>query len=75
MTADTQITVFKPYPFEAGEKIYIEDGPRRGDWLVVDVTDKKVRLKCPVSSKEFQWNRFCYHTEIRTVTQWPQPDE
>ncbi len=53
--------IFKQYPFKAGQKIYIQDGPRKGDWEVVDVTDKKVRLKCPVSLKEFEWNRFCYN--------------
>jgi hypothetical protein len=30
-------TVFRPYPMEAGQKIYIESGPRRGDWEVIGV--------------------------------------
>ena len=74
MAAKTMITVFTPYPFKVGEKIYIAGGVRKGDWLVTGVTDKKVQLKCPISGKEFQWTRFCYRTEARQVDQWPQPD-
>ncbi|MGB5987210.1 MAG: hypothetical protein WBG37_18040 [Desulfobacterales bacterium] len=74
MAAKTTITVFTPYPFKEGDKIYIADGPRKGDWLVKGLTDKKVHLQCPVSDKKFEWARFCYHTETRQVDQWPQPD-
>jgi hypothetical protein len=61
------ITVFTPYPFRPGQKINITEGPRRGDWVVAEVTDKKVRLRCPVSYREFDWDRFCYFVkeEIR----------
>ncbi len=30
---------FRSYPFRVGEKIHIEDGPRRGDWEVVGVSE------------------------------------
>ena len=68
------VTVFTPFEFHIGQKIYIEKGPRRGDWEVVGITEKKVRLKCPVSLREFEWNRFCYQTDERTFDTWPQKD-
>ena len=56
-------TVFKPYPFKLGQKIKIDGGPRNGDWEVVDFTGHKVKLRCPISSREFEWDRFCYFVE------------
>ncbi len=73
MTTAT-VTVFRPYPFEIGQKIYIEDGPRRGDWEVVGLSERKVRLRCPISKREFEWNRFCYFTEEASDSPWPHPD-
>ena len=73
MTEHT-VTLFKPYPFYKGQKINIEEGPRKGDWEVVGVTDRKVKLRCPISNKEFEWNRFCYFTEEQNGRQWPQKD-
>lgn len=60
-----QVIFFRPYPFAPGQKIHIEDGPRRGDWLVVGTDERKVTLRCPVSGREFVWDRFCYFTEER----------
>ncbi len=71
MTAHTVIT-FKPFPFLVGQKIYIDGGPRSGDWEVVAVTEHKVKLRCPVSHREFNWNRFCYFSEEREGVQWPR---
>ncbi len=34
-----KVVTFRPYPFRVGEKIHIEDGPRRGDWEVVGVSE------------------------------------
>lgn len=68
------VTMFTPFEFQVGQKIYIEKGPRKGDWEVVGVTEKKVRLKCPVSLREFEWNRFCYQTGERILDEWPQKD-
>jgi len=65
------VTIFKPYPFEVGQKIHIDGGPRKGDWEVVAVTDRKVKLRCPFSKKEFDWNRFCYVSEALKGVQWP----
>ena len=73
MTEHT-VTLFKPYPFHDGQKINIEEGPRKGDWEVVGVTDRKVKLRCPISNREFEWNRFCYFTEEQNGRQWPQED-
>lgn len=68
------ISIFKPYSFHRGQKLSIESGPRKGDWEVVDCSERKVRLRCPVSGKEFEWNRFCYHVTDKAVDVWPQKD-
>jgi hypothetical protein len=69
------VTVFKPYDFVLGQKIYIENGPRKGDWEVVNMTDRKITLQCPISLKTFEWNRFCYFVENAKVAVWPRRDE
>ena len=68
------VTRFTPYPFRVGQKIHIQEGPRRGDWEVVGVTDHKLTLKCPISHKEFTWSRFCYFMEEQKGVEWPQKD-
>jgi hypothetical protein len=68
------VVVFRPYPFQIGQKIHIETGPRKGDWEVIAVSDRTVKLRCPVSLKEFEWNRFCYFMEDREIDRWPQED-
>ena len=72
--ANEKVTIFRPYPFEVGQKIYIEAGPRRGDWEVIGVSDRKLKLRCPISKREFEWNRFCYVMEESTDSPWPHPD-
>ena len=67
------VLIFRPYPLEVGHKIFIESGPRRGDWEVVTVGDRSVRLRCPVSHREVEWDRFCYLVEERNDP-WPHPD-
>jgi hypothetical protein len=69
-----KISFFRPYPFVAGEKIHIEEGPRSGDWEVIGVGPRKVRLRCPISRREFEWDRFCYFVEARSQAKWPQTD-
>ncbi len=69
----TDVTVFSPYDFFEGQKINIASGPRKGDWEVVGLTERKVKLKCPISFKEFEWNRFCYFVEDRQ-DRWPRED-
>ena len=69
-----KVTIFKSFPFEVGQKIYIEDGPRHGDWEVVGVSDRKVKLRCPISKREFDWDRFCYFMEESADSPWPHPD-
>ncbi len=68
------VVVFKPYPFKVGQKIRIENTRRSGDWLVAAIGENSVTLKCPISQKEFEWNIFCYTTEVRKQTNWPQTD-
>ena len=69
-----KVSIFKPYPFEVGQKIYIEDGPRRGDWEVIGLSERKVKLRCPISKREFEWNRFCYFAKEDHHGPWPHPD-
>ena len=68
------VTIFKPFAFSIGQKIYIDSGPRSGDWEVIGLTDRKVTLKCPISHREFAWDRFCYVVEERTEEAWPHED-
>jgi hypothetical protein len=64
---------FRPYPLQVGQKIFIDGGPRRGDWEVIGLSDRKVRLRCPFSGREVEWDRFCYLVEKQTGT-WPHSD-
>jgi hypothetical protein len=66
------VLLFKPYPMAVGQKIHIEGGPRGGDWEVIEVSERKVKLRCPVSFREFEWNRFCYFAEEQQDREWPQ---
>ncbi|MDD3813218.1 MAG: hypothetical protein PHZ02_01120 [Desulfocapsaceae bacterium] len=70
----TPVTVFTPYPFTIGEKIHISEGTRHGDWIVANLDDKKITLRCPVSGKEFCWNRFCYLVDTREQ-EWPKGEK
>ncbi len=72
--ATETVILFRPYAFKIGQKIYIEGGPRRGDWEVVGLSERKVRLRCPISKREFEWNRFCYFVEEASDSPWPHPD-
>ena len=55
----SKVVYFEPYPFSVGQKLNIKGGPRKGDWKVIGVSDKKVKLRCPISLREFEWSRFC----------------
>ncbi len=68
------VVVFRDYPFQIGQKIRIEGGARNGDWEIIGVSDKKVKLRCPVSHREFEWDRFCYFVDKRNGVDWPQRD-
>ncbi len=70
---DHDVTVFNQYPFKKGQKIRIENSGRAGDWEVIDVSDHKVKLRCPISKKEVEWRRFCYYVEDKQMA-WPQDD-
>ena len=72
--ADHTVIILRPYPFEAGQKIRIDGGPRGGDWEVIDISERKMKLRCPVSGREVEWDRFCYLIEERDGVEWPQRD-
>jgi hypothetical protein len=65
------VTVFKPFDFKVGQKIRIDGGKRGGDWEVIGVTEAKVKLRCPVSGREFEWPQFCYQVDERDNETWP----
>jgi len=67
-----QVAVFNPFPFTVGQRIHIAGGPRGGDWLVIGLSERKVQLRCPVSGREVEWDRFCYLAETREQ-EWPMP--
>ena len=69
-----EVAVFHTYRFHEGQKIRIDGGPRSGDWEVVGLDERKVRLRCPVSGREVEWNRFCYLVEEREGEEWPRRD-
>lgn len=69
-----RISFFRLYPFEVGQKITIEGGKRQGDWEVIGITERKVQLRCPVTSKEVEWDRFCYFVREEEVAEWPHTD-
>jgi hypothetical protein len=72
--ATHDVVLFRPYPFQVGQKLNVEGGPRGGDWEVVGVSVRKVRLRCPISNREFEWDRFCYFVEEQNGMEWPQKD-
>jgi len=69
-----QVTVFQVYPLQVGQKLNIADGPRRGDWLVIGLSERKMQLRCPVSGREVEWERFCYLVEELSQEEWPSKD-
>jgi len=69
------VTLFEPYPFRIGQKIRITSGKRYGDWEVIGLSETKVKLRCPISFREFEWDRFCYRVEERRGEVWPLKSE
>jgi hypothetical protein len=31
-------------------------------------------LRCPISKRQFEWDRFCYFVEERPEERWPHKD-
>jgi hypothetical protein len=69
-----KVIIFKPYPMEVGQKIYIDGGPYRGDWEVIGIDDKKIRIRCPITHKELEKARFCFFVEESEDSPWPHPE-
>ena len=69
--AGDTVLILRPYPVRVGQKITIEGGPRRGDWEIIEVGDRKLRLRCPVSRKELDCDRFCYVVTEAAGIPWP----
>lgn len=66
------VTVFRPYQFQVGQKIRIEDSRRSGDWEIAAIGEQKITLRCPISKKEFEWAKFCYLVEEEEGVEWPR---
>ncbi len=66
-----RVIFFRPYPAQVGDKITIQGGPWGGDWEIIEVGDRKIKLKCPISHKELEKDRFCYFVEERDEEPWP----
>ena len=66
------VTVFKSYPFQVGQKIRIEDSRRKGDWEIAAIGANTITLRCPLSQKEFEWAKFCYLVDEEKGVEWPQ---
>lgn len=71
--AEERVTVFRPFPLKSGQKIFIDGGPRGGDWEVIEVSERKLKLRCPHSGREVEWDRFCYFVE-ECDQPWPQKE-
>ena len=67
------VAIFRPYPFLIGQRIYIDSGPRHGDWEVIDVEEDRIRLRCPVSGRQVIWRQFCYLIWEGLGEPWPHP--
>jgi hypothetical protein len=65
------VLILRPYPVRVGQEITIEAGPRRGDWEIIGVGDRKLRLRCPISHKELDCDWFCYVVTEAAGIPWP----
>jgi hypothetical protein len=68
------VLVLRPYPVRVGQKIFIEAGPRHGDWEIIEVGDRQLKLRCPVSHKIIETERFCYVVQEAAGVPWPHQD-
>ncbi|THB71438.1 MAG: hypothetical protein D6B25_18655 [Desulfobulbaceae bacterium] len=68
------VTIFKTFPFKVGQKIRIENHRRAGDWEVESISEHTVSLRCPISGKVFEWNKFCYLSGEEQSDRWPTKD-
>jgi hypothetical protein len=69
--AEHEVIVFREYQLKVGQKIHIADGFRRGDWLVIGCSERKIRLRCPVSGVEIECEKVFFFAEKRRQTEWP----
>ena len=69
--AEHEVIVFREYQLEAGQKIHIDDGFRRGDWLVTGSSEGKIQLRCPVSGVEIECEKTFFFAEKRRQPEWP----
>jgi len=68
------VTIFRPYHLQPGQKIHIGGGPRRGDWEVIEVGERKIKLRCPVSLRVIECDHFCFFIEEATGVPWPRQE-
>ncbi len=68
------VKIFRPYQFQLGHKIYIAGGPRGGDWEVIEVGERKIKLQCPVSLRVIECDHFYFFVEEASGLEWPRHD-
>ena len=73
--AGDTVLILRPYPVRVGQKITIVAGPRRGDWEIIGVGDRKLRLRCPISHRELDSDWFCYVVTEAAGISWPHRHE
>ena len=66
------VAVFEPYPFCVGQKIRIENSRRAGAWEIAAGGDNTGPLRCPISNKTFDWNKFCDLVAEEEDAVWPR---
>ena len=69
---EQKVTLFRPYPMKVGQKLLVDGGPRGGEWEVIGVSERKIRLRCPVSNRGVEWDRFCHCAEAIVGREWPR---
>ncbi len=66
-----RVLFFRLWPARVGDRITIEGGPWEGDWEIIEVGERKLKLRCPVTHKELERERFFYFLEEREQEPWP----
>jgi hypothetical protein len=49
-----KVIIFRPHDIEVDPKIFIAGGPPKGSREVFGTSNRKVKLRCPISAREFE---------------------
>ena len=79
MAASASTNVLATYLIGRRAQAYFARGPEAlGDWkdnlrAISGVDERKMRLRCPVSGREVEWDRFCAVDGVLEDEEWPKP--